>query len=198
MKTMNPPTSAEIIKDARRLTLVTLLTSAVITGALAGCGTGHDVNGVASAIPEDAVASPGAAVAISTPVSMPNHAQDFAVISNMHEFQLAAEEYRAQHGQYAAGAAQVAALLPNGGANFKNPFTNKTGSGRAWEDRGSFVDNPTSTAGLISYADTSSSAYNIKACDEHGNMLSLVLTSHHWFQNRRGIARFWPILWPPH
>lgn len=125
-----------------------------------------------------------AAIAIPNFIAMQARAKEGATKSNMHTFQLTAEDYGIQHdGIYASDAASVASLLPSAGANFKNPFTRLTGVGKAWEDRGSILSDPTTGAsGLVSYADSSSMTYNIKGVGNAnqsgaGFPLTLVLSS---------------------
>ena len=119
-----------------------------------------------------------AAIAIPNFIAMQNRAKEGSTKSNMHTFQLSAEDYGVQNdGTYAGGAAQVADLLPSSGSNFKNPFDQTVGSTNAWEDRSSAAAAPTTKSGLTSYADSSSgTSYNIKG---HGKTaaLSLVLSA---------------------
>ena len=104
-----------------------------------------------------------AAIAIPNFIAMQNRAKEGSTKSNMHTFQLAAEDYGVQNdGAYAAAAGTVVALLPSGGANFKNPFTNTVGAGVSYEDRASFAADPAATSGITSYADSSATNYNIK------------------------------------
>ena len=64
-----------------------------------------------------------AAIAIPNFIAMQSRAKEGSLKSNMHTFQLAAEDYGVQNdGTYGADCATVAPLLPRGGANFKNPF----------------------------------------------------------------------------
>src|SRR6476661_8320150 len=85
-----------------------------------------------------------AAIAIPNFIAMQNRAKEGSTKANMHTFQLSAEDYGVQNdGSYAAQASDVASLLPAAGANFKNPFFQTTGSGNAWEDRASILNNPT-------------------------------------------------------
>ena len=123
-----------------------------------------------------------AAIAIPNFIAMQNRAKEGSTKANMHTFQLSAEDYGVQNdGAYAAAAGTVAALLPSGGANFKNPFSQATGTGAAWEDRGSFTANPGATSGLVSYADSIQTNYNIKGVGKvtsgAGFPLTLVLTA---------------------
>jgi len=117
-----------------------------------------------------------AAIAIPNFIAMQNRAKEGSTKSNMHTFQLSAEDYGVQNdGTYAGAASTVAALLPSAGANFKNPFTNTTTN--AWEDRSSAAAAPGATSGITSYADSSSGlTYNIKGYG-HSQALSLVLSA---------------------
>ena len=119
-----------------------------------------------------------AAIAIPNFIAMQNRAKEGSTKSNMHTFQLSSEDYGVQFdGTYAGTAGQVAALLPSAGNNFKNPFSNTTGSGAAWEDRTSASGAPNGTSGITSYADSSSGlTYNIKGYGKTA-ALSLVLSA---------------------
>src|SRR5438046_3221657 len=102
-----------------------------------------------------------AAIAIPNFIAMQDRAKEGSTKANMHTFQLSSEDYGVQwNGAYADGAAQVAALLPSAGANFKNPFTGNTTNN--WEDRASFAADPGANSGLTSYADSNAITYNIK------------------------------------
>ena len=104
-----------------------------------------------------------AAIAIPNFVSMQDRAKEGATKANMHSFQLSAEDYGIQNNaHYSKDAALVAALMPGLGATLKNPFTNTSGAGLAWEDRGPFNGDPTPTPGLVSYSDSLGDTYNIK------------------------------------
>jgi type IV pilus assembly protein PilA len=118
-----------------------------------------------------------AAIAIPNFIAMQNRAKEGSLKSNMHTFQLSAEDYGVQNdGAYASAAGTVASLLPSAGANFKNPFDQSTGSGGAWEDRTVFVAGPAATSGMTSYADSSNNNYNIKGYGKAA-ALTLVLTA---------------------
>ena len=115
-----------------------------------------------------------AAIAIPNFIAMQSRAKEGSTKSNMHTFQLASEDYGVQNdGAYAAAASTVATLLPG---SFKNPFTNTTGSGVAWEDRAVNVALATATSGITSYSDSSTLSYNIKAYGKTA-ALSLVLSA---------------------
>jgi len=121
-----------------------------------------------------------AAIAIPNFIAMQNRAKEGSTKANMHTFQLSAEDYGVQNdGAYAATAAEVAALLPSAGLNFKNPFDRTVGTGNAWLDA-SWAAAPLPTgstkAGIIVYADSANLKYQIAG---RGNAadLALVLSS---------------------
>ena len=106
-----------------------------------------------------------ASIAIPNFISMQKRAREGSTKSNMHTFQLAAEDYNVQNdGVYADAATKIEPMLPNAGANFKNPFTNTQGSGVAFEDVATFARPvvPTSTKpGIVAYTDSSTLTYVI-------------------------------------
>ena len=113
-----------------------------------------------------------AAIAIPNFIAMQNRAKEGSTKANMHTLQLSAEDYGVQNdGIYSnlCDASHIANLLP---ANFKNPFSAATAGG-AWEDRPTFAAAATTTAGLVSYADSATSQYNIKG---HGKTAAINLT----------------------
>ena len=123
-----------------------------------------------------------AAIAIPNFIAMQNRAKEGSTKANMHTFQLSAEDYGVQNdGTYADPASAVAALLPSAGANFKNPFDQSVNSGNAWEDRGTFAAPPAAKSGLVSYADSLQTNYNIKGVGKvtsgTGFPLTLVLSA---------------------
>jgi prepilin-type N-terminal cleavage/methylation domain-containing protein len=104
-----------------------------------------------------------AAIAIPNFVSMEDRAREGATKTNMHSFQLSAEDYGIQNdSHYAPSAALVAAVMPSYGATLINPFTGTSGVGVAWEDRPTPSADPTAFAGLVSYSDSVTITYNIK------------------------------------
>jgi prepilin-type N-terminal cleavage/methylation domain-containing protein len=118
-----------------------------------------------------------AAIAIPNFVAMQGRAREAGVKANMHTFQISTEDYGVQNaGSYPADASVIVPLMPGGDAAFKNTFTNQTGNGVAWEDRGTY-DAPASTIpGITSYSDSNNFTYNVKG---HGknNPITFVLTS---------------------
>ena len=121
-----------------------------------------------------------AAIAIPNFIAMQNRAKEGSTKANMHTFQLAAEDYGVQNdGTYAAVATTLEPLLPQGGANFKNPFTQALGSGGSYEDIGTFARpvTPTSTKpGIVAYTDSSQLTYVIGG-EGKAAKLTLQLTS---------------------
>ena len=119
-----------------------------------------------------------AAIAIPNFIAMQNRAKEGSTKANMHTFQLSAEDYGVQNdGTYADDAAQIVPMLPAAGLSFKNPFTQGTGNGAAWEDRASASAAPATTSGIVSYADSSAgTTYNVKGYGKSA-ALSLVLTA---------------------
>ena len=116
-----------------------------------------------------------AAIAIPNFIAMQNRAKEGSTKANMHTLQLASEDYGvAYDGVYAtAVAGMIDVRLPQ---TFKNPFDGTTGSGNAWETRGSMGGNPSSKSGIASYADSANNTYNIKGYGKTAP-LTLILTS---------------------
>ena len=118
-----------------------------------------------------------AAIAIPNFIAMQNRAKEGSTKANMHTLQLAAEDYGvAFDGTYAVtlDATHVADRLP---ASFKNPFSNATGSGGAWENRTNTTAPAGTVSGIASYADSAANnTYNIKGYGRAAP-LTLVLTS---------------------
>ena len=120
-----------------------------------------------------------AAVAIPNFIAMEKRAKEGTTKSNMHTFQLAAEDYCVDHdGLYANTAALVAGRMPNNGARFVNPFSQAPGDGGAYEYQASWTVPLVSsgTRGIVAYGDSASYQYQIVA---HGdvNDFNIVLTS---------------------
>jgi prepilin-type N-terminal cleavage/methylation domain-containing protein len=118
-----------------------------------------------------------AAIAIPNFIAMQNRAKEGSTKANMHTFQLAAEDYGVQwDGTYADAAITLEPMLPNSGANFKNPF-NRTDP--AYVNQGTWtipLATGTTVAGTTAYGDSALLKYQVagrgKAAD-----LALVLTS---------------------
>ena len=117
-----------------------------------------------------------AAIAIPNFIALQNRAKEGCTKSNMHTFQLAAEDYGVQNdGVYAGNAADVAALLPAAGANFRNPYDHGTGDGDAWKDQSTYaatMGTGSSIKGIVAYADSLNQKYCIAG---HGTTALLQL-----------------------
>ncbi len=120
-----------------------------------------------------------ASIAIPNFISMQKRAKEGSTKSNMHTFQLAAEDYNVQNdGGYALLADDVASTLQTYGSSFKNPFDGSTGSASAWVDQPAWVVPLASGAakpGVVSYGDSLGFTYQI-AGSGAGSDLRLVLT----------------------
>ena len=118
-----------------------------------------------------------AAIAIPNFIAMQQRAKEGATKSNMHTFQLAAEDYGVQHdGTYAAVASDVAALLPG---DFRNPFSHQAGDGVAWRDRAAYsptMGTGSGVLGIVAYADSATLKYCIAGHGVNG-MFALHLLS---------------------
>src|SRR5262250_2262189 len=78
-----------------------------------------------------------AAIAIPNFIAMQSRAKEGSTKSNMHTFQLAAEDYSVvNNGFYATSIAGVASMLPKGGTDFRNPFDQTYGANNAYEYQG--------------------------------------------------------------
>jgi len=121
-----------------------------------------------------------AAIAIPNFIAMQNRAKEGSTKANMHTFQLASEDWGVQNdGAYAAAATSLEPLLPNAGANFKNPFTNTQGVNVAFEEKAAFVRPLVATAskpGIVCYSDSVLMTYVIGG-EGKSAMLTLQLTS---------------------
>jgi hypothetical protein len=108
---------------------------------------------------------------------MQNRAKEGSTKTNMHTFQLSAEDYAVQYdGAYANTADQVAMLTPGGGASFRNPFTSLPGPDVAYEDRATKIAAANPIQGITSYGDSIGATYNIKGYG-YSSALAVVLTS---------------------
>ena len=105
-----------------------------------------------------------AAIAIPNFISMQDRAKEGATKSNMHTFQLAAEDYGVLYdGSYPTSAALIASRLPLNASLFKNPFDKTAGDGNAYEYVGSWTV-PLATSGkpgIVAYGDSGSIRYQI-------------------------------------
>ncbi len=120
-----------------------------------------------------------AAIAIPNFISMQNRAKEGSTKSNMHTFQLAAEDYVVTNdGACSNDVTLIASRLQLNGANFRNPFDKAVGAGGAYEYQSSWtVPLVTSgTRGMVAYGDSLTYRYQIAG---HGFSVDfpLVLTS---------------------
>jgi Tfp pilus assembly protein PilE len=115
-----------------------------------------------------------AAIAIPNYLSSEGRAREAGLKSNMHAFQLAAEDYRVRgDSTYAGDAAEIVPLITG---TFKNPFDKSVGVGLSWEDRESMAADPTPRPGITSYSDSGGLTYNLKGYGK-SETLPLVLTT---------------------
>ena len=86
-----------------------------------------------------------AAISIPNFIAMQDRAKEGVVKSNMHSFQLAAEDYATQNdGIYATGSGGAALVAANLPTMFRNPFTLQSDSG-AW------MNGTANARGLVAY-----------------------------------------------
>jgi prepilin-type N-terminal cleavage/methylation domain-containing protein len=123
-----------------------------------------------------------AAVAAANYGALQKRAREASTKSNMHVFQVAAEDYGVRYGGACpTNASLAAALLTRGGNSFYNPFFKTTGSGQAWVDQPTWA-RPLATgsavAGLVAYGDSAGAEYQVVGRGATAD-LSLVLTGGH-------------------
>jgi prepilin-type N-terminal cleavage/methylation domain-containing protein len=121
-----------------------------------------------------------AAASIANYSQLQKRAREASLKTNMHVFQVAAEDYGVRYtGVYPANASLAAALLPQAGSIFRNPFNKQTGSNKAWLDRPTWarpLKTGSTVAGLVAYGDSVGTKYQIVGRGASAD-LSLVLTS---------------------
>ena len=109
-----------------------------------------------------------AAIAIPNFVAMQDRAKEGSTKANMHTVQLAAEDDAVKNdGQYASDGTTLSTP-----ANFQNPFN----SASADLENKNWGQAPTATPGIVCYADTSRTNYQIQGYGKAAT-LSLVLTA---------------------
>jgi len=106
-----------------------------------------------------------ASIAIPNIISMQRRAKEGSTKSNMHTFQLAAEDYNVQNdGHYSNLADGIAVLLGTYGSSFKNPFDHSVGAGNSWVDQATWTTPLASGAakpGVVAYGDSLTLTYQI-------------------------------------
>lgn len=119
-----------------------------------------------------------AAIAIPNFLAMTDRAREGTTKSNMHGFQVAAEDFSVENnGMYATNVGLVATRMPSNGAKFRNPFTGANGDGGAYEYGTWVVPMSTSGAlGIVTYCDSSAQIYQIAGRGKVTDF-SIVLTS---------------------
>ena len=123
-----------------------------------------------------------AAIAIPNYMNMQYRAKDASTKSNMHSFQLAAEDYATRNdGAYADNASVVANTLPGApaGATFKNPFDKTTGSNNSWRDQATWaatIASGTTKAGVVTYGDSATTKYQIVGRGKTGDYTLVLRT----------------------
>ncbi len=120
-----------------------------------------------------------ASIAIPNFISMQKRAKEGSTKSNMHTFQLAAEDYNVLNdGGYALLADDVAGTLQTYGSSFKNPFDGSSGSASSWVDQPAWVVPLASGAvkpGVVSYGDSLGVTYQIAGSGANSD-LRLILS----------------------
>jgi len=106
-----------------------------------------------------------AAIAIPNFISMQDRAKEGSTKTNMHTFQLSAEDYAILHDAvYAGTAGEVAGMIPTTNSSFLNPFEKTGGSGNAWADQPTWTV-PLATgvtkAGVVVYGDSACARYQV-------------------------------------
>jgi len=118
-----------------------------------------------------------AAIAIPNFIAMQDRAKEGSTKTNMHTFQLSAEDWGIQNaGVYATSAASVASLIPPAGVTFVNPFSSGSAS---WVDAGAWavpLTTGSAVPGIVAYKDSLAMRYQIAGRGKNSD-LGLVLTS---------------------
>lgn len=117
-----------------------------------------------------------AAIVIPNMVEFRERAMEGSTKANMHTLQVTTEDYGVLNdGVFPStlDGSHIANTLP---PNFKNPYDGNNGPGTSWEDRASLSATASPVRGIVSYADSTNSTYNVKG---HGTAgpIPLVLTS---------------------
>ncbi len=120
-----------------------------------------------------------AAIAIPNFISMQDRAREGAVKSNMHTFQLAAEDYAVQYdSRYATSATVVVSRSSALGGNFRNPFDRTTGVNNAYRNQAAWtlpLAVGSTRAGIVAYGDSAGMQYQIAGRGKTGDLPLLLL-----------------------
>ncbi len=112
-----------------------------------------------------------AAIAIPNFLAMRNRAKEGAVKSNMHTFQLAAEDYATQNdGVYAIGSGGAQAVSTSLPRVFTNPFTKASG------DQGAWMNGAAGAPGVVGYEGNPSDSTTKYTITGFGALQQLSLT----------------------
>ncbi len=121
-----------------------------------------------------------AAIAIPNFISLQTRAKEGATKSNMHTFQLAAEDYGVLNdGVYPNNVSDIAARLPVNATLFKNPFDHTVGDGNAFEYQSSWTI-PLATSGkpgIVAYGDSASIRYQIVGHGKNADFTYILLSN---------------------
>ena len=114
-----------------------------------------------------------AAMATVNYVAAQKRAREASLKTNMHTFQLAAEDFGLRSPSYAATADSVAALLPQGGGSMCNPYTKTPGRDNAWADQPSWqepLQSVSTQPGVVTYGDSVGLVYQIVGRGSAGDL----------------------------
>ena len=121
-----------------------------------------------------------AAIAIPNFISMQDRAKEGATKSNMHTFQLAAEDYGVLFdGSYPTSAVTIASRLPLNASLFKNPFDKTAGDGNAYEYVPTWTV-PLATSGkpgIVAYGDSAGERYQIVGRGKKADFTYILLSN---------------------
>ncbi|MEK7330274.1 MAG: type II secretion system protein [Candidatus Eisenbacteria bacterium] len=121
-----------------------------------------------------------AAMAIFNYAGMQTRAREASTESDIHPFQLAAEDYATRYdGIYADNASAVATVLVGmpAGSTFKNPFDESTGLGNRRVDQVTWTPtlaSGTSKAGCVAYGDSVTTRYQNVGQGQEQRLLAVI------------------------
>lgn len=121
-----------------------------------------------------------AAIAIPNFISMQDRAKEGATKSNMHTFQLAAEDYAVLNdGVFPSNATDVASRLPLNATLFKNPFDRSVGDGNAFEYQATWSIPLTTSGkpGIVAYGDSAGNCYQIVGRGKSADFSVIILSN---------------------